>query len=870
MTQFIILSVFFLSGISGLVYQVVWVRLFGNVFGNTVYSAAAVTAVFMFGLGAGGYLIGRWADRVFLRDPVRPLRLYGYAELLIGLWCLGVAVLLPEVTGLAGWTSSYVPTEKGWYELSPGSRAALYAAAVVMLAPPTLLMGGTLTLLIRFLVARRLELAGWRIGLLYGINTLGAAAGCFLTDHALVPLLGIFRTELTAVLLNWIAGAGALLVSLKRPSHSPGEFEPRVSRPPLKTPASDPRATRTAAALFLSGFAALGMEIVWFRLLISILGGYRSVFSIVLTVVLLGIWAGALLGGWLHRRWQRPALFFALTQCAFAAGAVILTWSYSGGFLSAHAHAVQSSYQQASSVGRWMMDTWANGRVALFLVGLPALCLGFTFPLGNALVQRSEAEVGRKAGTLYLANTAGNVAGALVAGFVLLTLFGVEMSLSIFASCAVVSALLLYPFAAGEPAGSGPLRARRTLFAFGIGAAAVSIFAFSRLPAGHLVERMFEFSRSGNETVIATHEGVNETLMVTEFRKDGRRLHTNGHRMSSTALFTQRYMRAASHIPLLQLDAPGRVLNIAFGVGNTLHAASLHPVEHLEVVDLSRAILEHARYFSHSNRDILLDPRVRVFVNDGRLHLTMQEPDAYDLITLEPPPINFAGTAALYTREFYELAHSRLRPGGYLTQWLPAHQLPGDASLTLVRAFVEVFPQSVLLGSFRDLILLGVKGDSIEIDIGRVAERLAGRPGVRQDLKAMRMATPTDLVGSFVASSETMRRVSARVPSLVDDRPINEYAARSNLMVNIQARELFDVSGARSWCPTCFSEELLSDALADLPAYLEIMQQVYASRAFLVDAPVHAPPAGIDWQTPERRRAVQRSAWLQVLLDRLR
>ena len=157
-----------------------------------------------------------------------------------------------------------------------------------------------------------------------------------------------------------------------------------------------------------------------------------------------------------------------------------------------------------------------------------------------------------------------------------------------------------------------------------------------------------------------------------------------------------------------------------------------------------------------------------------------------------------------------------------------------------------------------------------QLDIGSVAERLAERPHVREDLAAMRMSEPTDLVGSFVASSETMRRVSARVPALVDDHPINEYAARSNLTINVQPSELFDVSDADAWCPSCFSEELLSDALVDLPAYLEIMQQVYSSRVFLVDAQERAPPARIDWQTSERRRAIQRSAWLQLLLDRLR
>ncbi|MBW2458652.1 MAG: hypothetical protein JRI68_29410 [Deltaproteobacteria bacterium] len=136
--------------------------------------------------------------------------------------------------------------------------------------------------------------------------------------------------------------------------------------------------------------------------------------------------------------------------------------------------------------------------------------------------------------------------------------------------------------------------------------------------------------------------------------------------MSGTSPTSQRYMRAFVHLPLLQMAQPKRALVICFGVGNTLHAASLHPsMERLEVADLSRHVLHHASFFEAANGQVLVDPRVAVFVNDGRHHLLMQPADSYDLVTLEPPPITFAGVAALYSREFYELVRSRLTPTGY-------------------------------------------------------------------------------------------------------------------------------------------------------------------------------------------------------------
>src|SRR5687767_4756172 len=186
-------------------------------------------------------------------------------------------------------------------------------------------------------------------------------------------------------------------------------------------------------------------------------------------------------------------------------------------------------------------------------------------------------------------------------------------------------------------------------------------------------------------------------------------------------------MRALAHIPLLSIERPETVLVIGFGVGNTTHAATLHPsVQRVELADLSRDILVHAAYFDEGNKGVLDDPKVVVHINDGRQHLQMQPESAYDLIVLEPPPIAYAGVSALYSREFYELARTRLEPNGYISQWLPTYQVPSEIALAMVRAFVDVFPQSVLLsGAGSDLLLLGVNGPRIEIDPAAVATALS-------------------------------------------------------------------------------------------------------------------------------------------------
>src|SRR6266545_3134671 len=198
---------FFWSGLSGLIYQVVWVRAFGNVFGNTIHSASLVIAVFMLGLGVGSYAVGRWADRRYLAWPDSLLRVFGCFELAIGVLAMGVSALLPHLGDTSAFVSSYTRGPEGWYALSIASHLARAALAVGLLTPITLLMGGTLTLLIRHLVRRDLRVGGWQIALLYGANAAGAAAGCLLTDFALVPVFGLRGAQLTAVFFNVATGA---------------------------------------------------------------------------------------------------------------------------------------------------------------------------------------------------------------------------------------------------------------------------------------------------------------------------------------------------------------------------------------------------------------------------------------------------------------------------------------------------------------------------------------------------------------------------------------------------------------------------------------------------------------------------------------
>ncbi len=594
---------FFCSGLSGLIYQVVWVRVFGNVFGNTIYSTSLVVAVFMLGLGAGSYLVGRWADRRYATRPGSLLSAYGYIELLIGGLGFAISVLLPRLGEIAALATAYSREANGWYVLSTASYLARAGIALVLLAPITLLMGGTLTLLIRHLVRRDVEIGGRRIAVLYAVNTAGAAWGCFLTDFALVPAYGLRATQMVAVGLNVVAGIGALFVAQTiRSTASP---QPSALGPKASSLNPQPSALRpltipwTCLTLVLCGFSAMGMEILWFRHVTILLGGFRAVFSLLLTVILIGIAAGSLVSSVL--RTARPAQWLMIVQGLFIAFSLLgLAVADASGV--EHAVMTDRAYQAAigsaaalalpAYVARPFTDLWFNARPILLEVGLPALLMGFSFPLANTMIQRAERSVGRHAGVLYLSNTVGGVCGSLAAGFLLLPTLGIQGSATVLMMTAGLAAVPLHLATRAER----PSREAAAPLACSSLIGGVALGLWLLLPTGYLVSRAAP--PFANERVLTSSEGLTEVIAVTEVPGQGRTLVTNGHPMSSDARLSQRYMRALAHIPLLSIDNPEIVLVIGFGVGNTAHAATLHPsVRRVEVADLSRGILAHAGYF---------------------------------------------------------------------------------------------------------------------------------------------------------------------------------------------------------------------------------------------------------------------------------
>ena len=375
---------FLASGAAGLIYQVVWTQDLVLIFGDTTLAIVTTVTAFLAGLGIGS-LVGA-AVGARLR---RALAVYGLLEIAVG--CL--ALLMPLAFDVI---ATSVPD--AYLSLPPAEVGLIrFGLAFVALAPVTILMGMSLPVLTRHLVREDPDVGG-RIARLYGLNTLGAVVGSVASGYLLIELIGLRETTLVAVGLNLYAGGGALLMSR---SFGAAQAEPRPKaepRPPLQG-----RQRLLLAVTFTSGLVSLALEVLWTRMMLQATGSSIYVFIAVVAVFLIGIAGGSLIYERLGDRSPQMATLGALLAAAAALALVPLFVSNMYG------------------------PTWLPLAVVLIL---PVTTIfGYTFPLTVRLFVGSADQASRGVGLVYAANTAGCVAGTVLAGFVLIPALGDNASI---------------------------------------------------------------------------------------------------------------------------------------------------------------------------------------------------------------------------------------------------------------------------------------------------------------------------------------------------------------------------------------------------------------------------------------------------------
>ena len=684
-------AAFFASGAAALVYQVAWQRILSFATGVGVYSIALIVAAFMAGLGAGSEAGGRLSLRL---DRRRALRAFAAAEIAIGAF------------GLASATVYY-----DWMYVRLGGLSAQPlrgAIDFVALAVPAAVMGLSLPLLVRASVAEGAG-AARRIGLLYGVNLVGAAVGALATPWVLVRWLGLPGALRVAAAANLVAGALALGARPAEDDRGPG--------PEAVTAASGPAQPMGMwlALYALSGFCALGLEIVWFRIIDVTVKATALTFGSVLAVYLAGMAAGTFAGVATLDRVRRPLVAFIAAQAAIVAYAALLAVAVAG--LSA-GHPVLEWIGELARAPR-SYETGARwdpldilrlyGLVPAAVYGLPTALMGYSFIVLQRAVQDDPRTSGRKVGLLQAANIAGCVAGSLVVGLGALPALGSAGTIR--ALAAVVAVLAL----------AGAVRVARPL---ALAAAALAALAAWGPGNGALWSRLHGFTED-----VLLDEDATGLVAIAADSAGGYRMYVNG-RSHSTLPFGGLHTTLGAAPAIVHPD-PRRVAVVGLGSGDTAWAAGCRSgTSFVRVFEICAPELRLLQRLAPVAQDaklsaFLTDPRIEIVVADGR-HALQRRDESYDVIEMDalPPSSPYSGT--LYSREFFALCRRRLAPGGVMCTWAPTPRV--------ARTFAAAFPHVLSVAEGR--VLLG-SGTPLAVDVAAWSQRL-DRADVRAYLGAAR------------------------------------------------------------------------------------------------------------------------------------
>lgn len=703
-------SAFFWSGAAGLIYQVAWQRILALHSGVGIYSVAMIVAAFMAGLGIGSAAGGRLSARV---SATRALRLFIGVEM--GIAAFGV------LSGPLYYDLLY--TRMAWLYAAPWRAGLLHFAALLL---PTTLMGMSLPFLCRAMV-RETETAGGTIGRLYAINLVGAGAGALATPWLLIRHFGIRGALLAAAALNLVAVILAALAALAAVPETEGEdSDPRRG---FNVPTLDAaRPFGFWMALYaLSGFCALSLEIVWFRLLDLALRSRAFTFGTLLSVYLLGSALGCLAAATRVRRLARPVRAFLICQC--------LLLLYSGAIMLATAW-----IPTGAPVYRWLFQYWSAGNgltpldaplrqvlglyigVPLVLFGPPTILMGFSFPILQRAVQDDPQTSGRKVGALQAANIAGCVAGSLLVGLLTLQAFGSTGTLrGLMAVGAIFAAI-----------GIGAYGARSVFLPM---AAALLLLA-AGLPSQQQLWSRLHGTADPSALVLEDATGVGALVP----RGAQWAVYVDGKHHSWLPFGGVHTVLGA--LPALVHPAPIDVAVIGLGSGDTAWAAGCRPeTRRVTVFEISGpqprllALLASA-YAMPDLRSFLHDPRLDLRIADGRHALTQQD-RLYDMIEADAlwPDVAYSGN--LYSTEFFAQCARRLKPGGILCTWAPTPRI--------YDSFASVMPH--VLGSHKRRILIGSQ-EPLAIAVDTWLARLRS-PAVTGYLSAERAEEIARMLSTF-------------------------------------------------------------------------------------------------------------------------
>ncbi len=850
--RLLVLTLFFFSGACGLVYQIVWVRMLTHVFGTTATAVGVVLAAFMSGLALGSWLLGRAADR----NP-NPLRLYAILEVGIGLAALAAHFLLARIT----------PVYLALYEISGHSEATLAAARFILafglIMLPTFFMGATLPVLARFIV-RRLAVVGADLSMLYAINTIGAVAGVLACGFYLIGTFGIHVTVYIAVVGNLGLGLIAWAVSNRVTSAPAAAVSRTDARPALEGSVGGALSNRTFAlllfALGVSGLTSFAYEIYWTRSLVFVLG--NSTYA--LTTMLTAFIAGIALGGYLVRLFvdrvaDRVALFGWIQVLIAVSSAVALPVL----FVFLEPQAIREFLgKTAGEVGGLAL---ARFGIALLVMLVPATLIGATFPLVGRVGVVNLRYTGRRVGLIYASNTLGNVAGALLPGFLLLNWLGIQRGILLMAA---LNACIGFAFLASRMVSTRHLR-------WAVPAAAVGVLlVLARVPLD------FQFPTENERPthrVLFYRDGPSATSKVTFDPHTGEKVMAIDGIVIGGNTHTEYKQLLLAHLPKLLRDDVSTELSIGLGSGMLVGESIRHDsVQAITCVEIEPSVLAGAAFFARENHRVLSNPRVRVVIDDIANHLRTTS-ERYRVISAdEKTALDYASNGFSYSREYYGLLRRRLAPGGILVQWVPTNLPPPQYNMVL-KTFADSFPH-VLMAYFMpalkesgyNTILIG-SDEKISLDSNRIDRVMRSERQLLAGLARYGLTTPESVLAQFVADGQSIRQAVRDAPENTLVHPRYEFYSPWDYAVPLKQRVAENIAFIESLKRAAAPTFLAAIKVRDQEEARRLNQALGAEQAYLTGYRLSLSPAPVSGTEILRQydRALALAPWNESLRARI-
>lgn len=744
---------FFLSGLCGLMYQILWTRLFSFVLGNTYLAISMIVASFMFGLFLGSWLIGRYMGKV-----QSELRWYALLEMLIG----GYALLLLVSFGVSESIFRGLYALLGTIELL--HLFGKFLLTLVFIVIPTSAMGATLPLAVQY-YTRNKEWFGDNISLFYAINTIGGAFGVLIAGFFLVEQLGVNSSIFATAFINIGIGAIVLLtmraepakelVAANDPSSKKVEGKSKKRKPPKQLAFESNSVYLLVAAL--AGFAALSYEIIWTRGLKFLVHNSTYSFSVILFIFLLGIASGSGIAKKVIKPGKNLHYVFGLLQTVLALYAIftiylLYNFSYSEFFQT---NIIEIIYDYSYS-WHWAILIYSLICAMMFLV--PALIMGILFPVINELFfNKNQSRAGQTVSSIYAVNTVGGIIGSLTAGFFLLPVLGIKTSILI---VSLINLLLGVVFVA-----KSKFKVQTTLLSATAAFLLVFILSFDG-------KYLFGRGEKDSDAVLFYQEGLMSTVKVFH-RNNSYFMSIDGNTIASTQMTLFKKEKLIAHLPFFLKRDIENVLSVGLASGISVGSMALHDeVQKIHCVELIRPVFPAARYFVRYNFDIFNNRKVNLIYDDIYAYLKYHD-EKYDLISSDGKlGTLYSGNNLMLSKDFYELSKQRLKKDGLFIQWVPIIT-PHNALKVILDTLKNSFEYVALFYFYPTDIFMLASESPILLDKSSM-DNLFANTNVRRDLGIFKIKDSESVLSAYIGAYETEQNEKTKINSF--DRPYLEFA----------------------------------------------------------------------------------------------